>query len=226
MQLVNNIQPLSPKEKLVLEFISEFIKREGVSPTFKEIQANFGFSSINSVQNYIKQLEEKKYIKNPGDNQKRALKVLRSSNLFRDSVREIKPNPVNEAISIPLLGKVAAGSPIEHLKYDEFIEIPASLVKNVSLTYALQIQGDSMIEDGIFNGDTILVQRQSYASDGEIIVAVVNNEATVKRIYRKLKNGKPLVELRPSNSDLNSFWYSPEKVDIRGIVVGLIRKYM
>lgn len=226
MQLVNNIQPLTPKEKLVLEFISEFIKKEGVSPTFKEIQENFGFSSINSVQNYIKQLEEKKYLKNPGENQKRALKVLRSPNLFRDSLKSIEPNPTSESLSIPLMGKVAAGTPIEHLKYDEFIEIPASLVKNASLTYALQIQGDSMIEDGIFDGDTILVQRQNHASDGEIIVAVVNNEATVKRIYRKQKNGKRVVELRPSNSDLNSFWYPPEKIDIRGIVVGLIRKYV
>ena len=81
-----------------------------------------------------------------------------------------------------------------------------------------------MIEDGIHDGDTILVQRQEFAKDGDIVVAVVNHEATVKRIYRpRGKNNK--VELRPANSDMESFWYSPEEVDVRGIVVGLIRRY-
>lgn len=127
-------------------------------------------------------------------------------------------------ITVPLLGTVAAGAPIEHLKHDEYIDIPVSLLKKPDQTYALQVQGDSMIEDGIHDGDTILVQRQEYANDGEIVVAVVNHEATVKRIYRgKKRNGE--VELRPANSNMESFWYPAEEVDIRGIVVGLIRKY-
>ncbi len=219
----NDFQPLTPKEKNVLEFIESYISSNGYSPSFLEIKEHFGFASNNSVQNYLRQLEQKNYIHNPGGNQKRAIRVLHSAQALPDNLREIQTR-LTPNVTIPLLGNVAAGAPIEHLKHDEFIDIPVSLLKKPEQTYALQVQGDSMIEDGIHDGDTILVQRQEYAMDGEIVVAVVNHEATVKRIYqRKKRDGK--IELRPANSTMESFWYRPEEVDIRGIVVGLIRKY-
>ncbi len=218
-----DFQPLTPKEKNVLEFIESYISDNGYAPSFIEIKDHFGFASNNSVQNYLKQLEQKNYIHNPGGNQKRALRVLHSSQALPDNLREIQTR-LTPNVTVPLLGTVAAGAPIEHLKHDEYIDIPVSLLKKPEQTYALQVQGNSMIEDGIHDGDTILVQRQEYARDGEIVVAVVNHEATVKRIYqRKRKDGK--IELRPANSTMESFWYRPEEVDIRGIVVGLIRKY-
>ncbi len=218
-----DFQPLTPKEKNVLEFIETYISDNGYSPSFVEIKDHFGFASNNSVQNYLRQLEQKNYIHNPGGNQKRALRVIHSAQALPDNLREIQTR-LTPNVTVPLLGTVAAGAPIEHLKHDEYIDIPVSLLKNPDQTYALQVQGDSMIEDGIHDGDTILVQRQEYASDGEIIVAVVNHEATVKRIYqRKKKQGK--IELRPANSTMESFWFHPEEVDIRGIVVGLIRRY-
>jgi repressor LexA len=218
-----DFQPLTPKEKNVLEFIESYISDNGYSPSFLEIKDHFGFASNNSVQNYLKQLEQKNYIYNPGGNQKRAIRILHSSQALPDNLKEIQTR-LTPNVTIPLLGNVAAGAPIERLKHDEFIDIPVSLLKKPDQTYALQVQGDSMIEDGIHDGDTILVQRQEYARDGEIVVAVVNHEATVKRIYqRQPKNGK--IELRPANSSMESFWYRPEEVDIRGIVVGLIRRY-
>lgn len=219
----DGVQPLTPKEKSVLEFIEDYIQERGYSPSFVEIKDNFGFASNNSVQNYVKQLETKKYIYNPGGNQKRAIQILQSAHSFPDNLREIRTR-LTPNITVPLLGLVAAGEPIEHLKHDEFIDIPVSLLKRPDKTYALQVQGNSMIEDGIHDGDTILVQRQEYANDGEIVVAVVQHEATVKRIYRP-KGRSNKIELRPANSEMNSFWYSPTEVDIRGIVVGLIRRY-
>lgn len=218
-----DFSPLTPKEKNVLEFIEVYISENGYSPSFLEIKDHFGFASNNSVQNYLRQLEQKNYIHNPGGNQKRAIRVIHSSQALPDNLREIQTR-MTPNVPVPLLGNVAAGAPIEHLKHDEYIDIPVSLLKKPEQTYALQVQGNSMIEDGIHDGDTILVQRQEYARDGEIIVAVVNHEATVKRIFQKKRHdGK--IELRPANSSMDSFWYHPEEVDIRGIVVGLIRRY-
>lgn len=218
-----DFQPLTPKEKNVLEYIEHYISENGYSPSFLEIKDHFGFASNNSVQNYLRQLEQKNYIHNPGGNQKRAIRVIHSSLALPDNLREIQTR-MTPNVPIPLLGNVAAGAPIEHLKHDEYIDIPVSLLKKPEQTYALQVQGNSMIEDGIHDGDTILVQRQEYARDGEIIVAVVNHEATVKRIFQK-KNKEGKIELRPANATMDSLWYHPQEVDIRGIVVGLIRRY-
>ncbi|WP_374021183.1 transcriptional repressor LexA [Bdellovibrio bacteriovorus] len=124
---------------------------------------------------------------------------------------------------------MAAGQPIEAIKHDEFVDVPPSMIRNPSKSFALKVQGDSMIEDGIFDEDIILVQKQDSASNGDIVVATVENEATVKRIYVRARpdsgSSEKLVELRPSNSTMKSMWYSPEEVEIRGIVVGLIRKF-
>lgn len=223
MITIQEIKPLTPKEKNVLQYIENYIAENGYSPSFMEIKENFGFASYNSVQNYVKQLESKNYLHNPGGNQKRALQVVQSSHTFPDNLKEIRTR-LTPNVTIPLLGQVAAGAPIEHLKHDEYIDIPVSLLRKPDQTYALQVQGNSMIEDGIHDGDTILVQRQEVANDGEIVVAVVQHEATVKRIFKPKKRGGK-VELRPANSQMQSFWYDPRDVDVRGIVVGLIRRY-
>ncbi len=233
--------PLTPKEKSVLEFIEGHILSSGVSPSYQEIKEHFGLASFNSVQNYLKQLTNKGYISNP-QNLKRAIQVLHSANAVKD--RLISQNlgstktgsqstqllqARDEVLSLPLLGKVAAGSPIEVLSYDEFIEVPPSMIKDPSNSFALKVQGQSMIEDGIFNDDIILIRKTTSVKNGEIVVATVDNEATVKRIYTKSanKNGDPekSVELRPSNSTMTSMWFHPSEVDIRGVVVGLIRKF-
>lgn len=234
------LPPLTPKEKRVLEFIESHILSSGVSPSYQEIKDHFGLASFNSVQNYLKQLTNKGYVENPLG-QKRAIQVLHSAsavqeNLQSKSVSTTTGSPRSqllqardEILSLPLLGKVAAGQPIEALKHDEFIDVPPSMVKNPAKSFALKVQGDSMIEDGIFDDDIILIQKQDSASNGDIIVATVDNEATVKRIYIRPRpesgSSEKMVELRPSNSKMKSMWYSPEEVSIRGIVVGLIRKF-
>ncbi len=234
------LPPLTPKEKLVLEYIEEHILSSGVSPSYQEIKDHFGLASFNSVQNYLKQLTAKGYIENPLG-QKRAIQVLHSASAVQERLQSKMVSTTtgsqrsqllqarDEILSLPLLGKVAAGQPIEALKYDEFVDVPPSMVRNPSKSFALKVQGDSMIEDGIFDEDIILVQKQNSAGNGDIVVATVENEATVKRIYVRARpdsgSSQKLVELRPSNSALKSMWYQPDEVEIRGIVVGLIRKF-
>lgn len=234
------LPPLTPKEKSVLEFIEEHILSSGVSPSYQEIKDHFGLASFNSVQNYLKQLTAKGYVENPLG-QKRAIQVLHSASAVQERLQSklvsTKTGSQNsqllqardEILSLPLLGKVAAGLPIEALKHDEFVDVPPSMVRNPAKSFALKVQGDSMIEDGIFDEDIILIQKQNTAGNGDIVVATVENEATVKRIYVRAKpdsgSSQKLVELRPSNSTMKSMWYSPDEVEIRGIVVGLIRKF-
>lgn len=231
--------PLTAKEKSVLEFLEERMAASGVAPSYQEIRDHFGFASFNSVQNYLKQLTLKGYIFT-ASNQKRAIQILRSSSTVQESVLKIKSSqetprelllqtPREEVLSLPLLGRVAAGCPIEELEHDEFIDVPPSLVRNSGKTFALKVKGNSMIEDGILDGDVILVQKQNNASNGEIVVASVSaseeeqasGEATVKRIY--VKNSK--VELRPANSTMTSMWFDPQQVRIQGVVVGLLRRF-
>ncbi len=261
--------PLSVKELRVLEFIEQFMQARSVAPTYHEIREHFGFASLNSVQRYLKQLQDKNYIHIRGENQKRALQVLHPSrsvsNLLMDRISDTSVNstsqfpfptqtkkealqstfpPSGESLSLPLLGRVAAGAPIEAFTYDEYVEVPPSLVRNPSKTFALVVQGQSMVEDGIFDGDVIFVQKQTYANNGETVVAMVNNQATVKRFYlHKTKPGKEdvhmnpqtdahfpaasesQIELRPANSTMQSMWFQPQSVHIQGVVVGLIRRF-
>lgn len=234
MKITGHLQSLTPKEKLVLEYIQEYIFKNEISPTYSEIKEHFQFASINSVQNYLKQLVAKGYINIPGENLKRAIQILHTAEDFKDTNKpETKPLPLvgkvsslNEVISVPLLGKVAAGRPIESLSHDEVVDVPPSLLRKSSAgkTFALKVAGQSMIEDGIFDGDVILVQEQNSATNGEIVVAVVDSEATVKRYFNRTKE-KGKIELRPSNSEMDSFWYSPDSVELKGVVVGLMRKF-
>lgn len=269
------LRPLTLKEKKVLEFVEEFIGIQGIAPSYKEIKDHFGFASFNSVQRYLKQLQNKDYIYIPPGNQKRAITVLQPSQAIQNFMNAEAPTlasmsvnnpttqspffstqqlmtkeaspwspPVAESLSVPLLGRVAAGSPIEAFEYNEYIDVPPSMIRNPEKTFALRVEGQSMIEDGILDGDILFVQRQERASNGETVVAVVDNEATVKRFYAHSENKKvinknsqsnahlrkkqlqqtPLVELRPANSSMESFWFQPDEVNIQGVVVGLIRR--
>ncbi|WP_413289833.1 transcriptional repressor LexA [Bdellovibrio sp. HCB337] len=222
---------LTLKEKAVLEFIDGFQQSSGISPSYQEIRDHFGFASFNSVQNYLKQLTRKGYV-SVSANQKRSLQLVQKPPSIYTSTG---PSPTSllqskeEVLSLPLLGKVAAGCPIESLKNDEFISVPSAMVRQGDKTFALMVQGDSMINEGIWDGDTILVQQQSSAKNGDLVVATVENEATVKRFFLRTpprgSHDELMVELRPANEKLQSLWLSPYEVTIKGIVVGLLRKF-
>lgn len=256
----NQPLPLTARELKVLEFIEQYVQAQSIAPSYQEIKDHFGFASFNSVQRYLKQLQDKNYIHIPGDNQKRAIQIRHSSktlsNLLEGQNRSVTPalttqnpfltqtkketptgSPPVESLSLPLLGRVAAGAPIEAFNHNEFIDAPSTLIRHPGKTFGLIVQGQSMIEDGIFDGDVIFVQKQSYANNGETIVATVDNQATVKRFYlhrsthtdpiHSNPQSKPQaqIELRPANSTMKSMWLSPEDVSIQGIVVALIRRF-
>lgn len=250
MKKTNSLLPsLTAKEKSVLQFIEAELLTKGISPSYQEICDHFGFASFNSVQNYLKQLTQKGYV-SIQQNQKRAIQLLHSAGDFHNHLverlqvpvepsRDSYPNQSSPKVSafddhskvlpIPFLGRVAAGQPIERLSDNEFIEIPKNLVKNPRDLFALRVEGESMIEEGIFDGDTLVVQSTKVARDGDLIVASIDTEATVKRFFHKVnpqqaEMGK-LIELRPANKKLTSMWYQPSQVEIRGLVKALLRSY-
>lgn len=252
--------PLSAKEKAVLEFIEGYLQTQGIAPSYQEIREHFGLASLNSVQRYLQQLQNKRYIYVPGGNLKRAITVLHSSREIQSSLSQgmvprfnSNPSPflsqpergtltprASESLSLPLLGRVAAGRPIEAFEHNEYVPVPNSWLRYPERSYALKVEGESMIEDGIWDGDLIFVQRQETAQNGNTVVALINNQATVKRFYLHNVNkeslfvhsypqgdahSEPRVELRPANATMTSMWYPPDQVSIQGLVVGLLRQF-
>lgn len=198
---------LTEKQKAFLEYISRYLEEWGVSPSFEEIRSRFGFTSYNTVSTYLQILQRKGYVRLPGKkNQKRAIEVI---------------SPVEtRRWEFPLLGKVAAGKPIEAVEATDVIEVPPSMAGQGD-HFVLRVSGDSMREDGILDGDFIVVRKQSTAENGETVVALINNEATVKRYYRR----KDHVELRPAHSGMKPMMVKEESLRVQGKVVGVIRRY-
>ena len=201
---------LTPKQKDVLDFILAFGARQGYAPSQQEIARHFGFKSLGTVQNYLVRLERAGLLRKE-HNSKRSLQVL-------------PPQPVAQpAVALPLLGRVAAGRPIEALEEGITLEVPASMVPPQSECFALRVVGDSMIGDGILEGDFVVVNKKRPATNGQTVVALLRNEATVKRYYRKGER----VELRAANPN-----YEPIVVEslvdpdfrVEGVVTGLIRQ--
>lgn len=189
----------TPKQKKVLKFITSFTRKEGYTPTLKEIADHFK-KSLPTAQHHVDALERKGYLN-------------RIDNLTRGIT------PIEEgSTEIPLLGYIAAGEPIEPTENPEPIAVPRSMVSKSGQFYALQVKGDSMIEEGILDGDTVVIKHQLEARDGDTVVAVTERGATLK-ILRK-RSGK--VYLEPRNENLENIY--PEELEIRGKFVGLIRR--
>lgn len=202
---------LTKKQKQVYDFIVHYIERYGVSPTQLEIKENFGFKSLGSVQDYIKYLKNLGYLQNDA-NAVRGLIPLEDDEDY----------PARIHLSqIPLYGQVAAGKPIEALEGNEIIDVPEAMLTAGQEHFALTVNGQSMIEDGILSGDIIVVKKQNHAVNGETIVATINNEATVKRYYQK----HAFVELHPANNSMSPIIVKNGDFHIKGVLVGLLRKY-
>jgi repressor LexA len=198
---------LTPKQRAVLQFLKDYRREHGMPPSYDEIRTEFGFASLNSARKHLLQLHRKGYIRSPWQNQKRALEIVDQEEAPR-------------AATIPLLGTVVAGAPLESEEVPDSVEVPESLLRRGE-HFALRVRGDSMIDDGIHEGDLLVVQRRDTAEVGQTVVALVDGEATVKRFYRG--NGK--VELRPANASYAPIVADPESVQVRGVVVGLVRSF-
>ncbi|ALC14838.1 SOS regulatory protein LexA [Desulfuromonas soudanensis] len=197
------MSPLTPKQKKILDFITAHLDREGYPPSQQEIAAAFGYSSLGTVQNYLVRLE-------------------REGALSRDwnARRGLRPTrPRGRSMELPLVGTVAAGRPIEAIETADTIEVPPSMVGRGE-NFALRVRGDSMVGDGILDGDFVVVRKQASADSGQTVVALIGNEATVKRLVRK--DGR--IELHPANPAMAPILVeNVEELRIEGVVVGVLR---
>ena len=200
---------LTPSERKTLKFIQRYCMEKGYSPTLTEIAEGIGIKSKGVVHRYLKTLESLNMV-SIASYRKRGI-CLNLEAYENQSVAPI----------IPLLGRIAAGQPIEAIEGREEINL-ADFIMNPD-RYALQVTGDSMIEAGILDGDTVIIKHQNIADNGDIIVALIDGiEATLKRL-KKLPNG--MVLLIPENKSMEAISYEAERIQIQGVVVGQLRSY-
>jgi repressor LexA len=202
---------LYPRERQTLDFISQFIQRFGYAPTLKEIGEALGMNSVATVHEHLQRLREKGYVKKL-DGTSRGIEII------KENYRVHSPN---SSIELPVLGYIAAGSPLEpYTDPNYYISVAPSIVSSNKPHYVLQVKGTSMIDDGILDGDYVVVQHQEDAQNGDIVVALLpNGLATLKRIYFE----KDKIKLMPANATMSPIFATHVKV--QGKVVGLIRKY-
>ncbi|HYC54831.1 MAG TPA: transcriptional repressor LexA [Candidatus Binatia bacterium] len=198
---------LTKRQKEIFDYIEESIREKGYAPTLEEVGAQFDLRSMATVHKHLSNLEAKGLIRRKW-NHSRAIEIV-------DERRR------SRAVRLPLLGTVAAGPPNEQVECDATIEVPETLVRKRD-TYALKVTGNSMVDEGILDGDVIVVEQRPEPSNGDVVVASIDGEATVKRYYRE---GDGSVRLQPSNPDFKPIMVRDGNLEIRGAVVGLVRRY-
>lgn len=203
---------LTKKQRKTLDYVSSFIEQKGYSPSYREIANGLKLSSVATVAQHIDTLVEKGFLQK-GNNSARSL----------IPVEEVESSINEPGIGLPVLGLIAAGSPIETITgHKETLEVPAFMVGTKN-SYVLQVKGDSMIEDGIHDGDYVVVQEKEVPSNGDTVVALVNgNDATLKRYYKESNR----IRLQPANSSMEPIYVDAKTpIKIQGVLIGLIRKY-
>lgn len=199
---------LTKRQKQLVDYLDNYINEHGYAPTLAEVGQYFGLSSLATVHKHLRNLELKGFIKRQ-HNHSRALEIAQ------------RRKRMAGAQELSLLGQVAAGQPIEAIEGQETISVPEEFVRRDN-TFCLRVRGESMIEDGIRDGDYIIVEGRDQANNGETVVALVGNEATVKKFYRE-QDGR--IRLQPANSAMEPIFVGQGELLIRGVVVGLMRHY-
>jgi repressor LexA len=201
------VTTLTERQKEIVDFIRRYRGRRGISPTQREICEEFGYSSFGTLQKHIKLLMEKGV-------------VVRDWNKRRSLVlAEEERRPY--AVEVPLYGRIAAGRPIEVVAGDETVAVPEVLTSKGE-NFVLRVNGQSMVDDGVHDGDYVVIQKREKATNGEMVVALVNGEATLKRWYRE---GDGRIRLQPSNERMPPMFFGEHEVAVQGVVVGLMRRY-
>jgi repressor LexA len=215
---------LTAKQHELLTFINTRLASNGISPSFDEMREALDLKSKSGVHRLISALEERQFIRRL-PNRARALEVLKMPEVVNvPSVAPAKsPLPVaaNDTVEIPLHGRIAAGTPIEALQGTETFSVPAALL-GPGEHYALEVSGDSMVEEGILDGDFALIRKVDTARDGEIVVALVDNEEATLKTFRR--EGQ-MIRLDPANRNYEAQRYEPRRVQIQGRLAGIIRRY-
>jgi repressor LexA len=215
---------LTAKQHELLNFIHQRLSATGVSPSFDEMREALDLKSKSGVHRLISALEERQFIRRL-PNRARALEVVKMPEIATlappSQPRPIVPAAANDTIEIPLHGRIAAGTPIEALQGTEGFAVPAALL-GPGEHYALEVSGDSMVEEGILDGDFALIRKVDSARDGEIVVALIDNEEATLKTYRR--EGQ-MIRLDPANRSYEPQRYDESRVTIQGRLSGLIRRY-
>jgi repressor LexA len=201
------MQPLTKRQREILDYLNEFIEQNGYAPSLEEIGRRFGLSSLATVHKHLTNLQDKGFIR-------------RAWNRSR-SVELVPTRMGGRALDLPLLGYVAAGAPIEAVVSDETVTVPEDLVGTRD-TYALRVRGNSMIDEQIRDGDLVVVEDRQTAQNGEMVIALLDGaEVTLKRLYRE--NG--YVRLQPANDAVAPIIVAADAVQVQGVVIGVMRRY-
>lgn len=200
-------KPLTKRQREILDFIENYTTTKGYSPSLEEIKDNFNLSAVSTIHEHLENLKKKGYLK----------KVINQSR----SISVIDPNLAeNNFVEIQNLGIITAGKPIEAVEDPEPLLVSKDILSEFGRYYALSVRGDSMIEDGILEGDIIIVREQNTANNGDTVIAVLkDNLATLKRFYKE----KNRIRLQPANAKLSPSYY--REIEVRGKVVSLIRQF-
>ena len=194
---------LTKKQKKVLEYIEGYSQKNGYSPSHDEVRKHFRLSSVSTISHYVNILEEKGYITRE-----------------KNSARAVEIGPRDGVVHIPFKGYIAAGRPIEAIEEYETVAVPKNLLSSSGQHFALGVKGDSMIDEGIFDGDTVIIRKQSTVENGETAVALINgNEVTLKKIFQE----KTRIRLQPANPLLKPLYV--RNVIIQGKVVSSLRNF-
>ena len=237
---------LTRKQHELLLFIHGHLSKRGVSPSFDEMKDALGLKSKSGIHRLVTGLEERGFVRRL-PHRARALEVIRLPNdvapaegasAVATEARGFAPKVIkgdftaafagspaaegSDAMQLPLYGRIAAGTPIEALRdYSNYVDVPVSILGSGE-HYALEVEGDSMVDAGILDGDTVIIERSEHADNGTIVVALVDNEeATLKRLRRK----GGAIALEPANKNYETRIFPPERVKIQGRLVGLLRQY-
>lgn len=201
---------LTERQKEILDYVRAYQRERGIAPTHREVCDHFGFSSYGTAYKHLKLLAEKGYLKRER-HQRRGLELLPAAG---------EPGPRD--LDLPFYGRIAAGRPIEAVAGDETVPVPPLLVHDRPADhYVLQVTGDSMVDEGIHDGDWVVVERRERARSGEMVVALVADEVTLKRFFPEGER----VRLQPANASMAPIWVSARELRVQGIVVGLMRRY-
>jgi repressor LexA len=201
------VQPLTKRQREILDYLQEFIQQHGYAPSLEEIGRRFSLSSLATVHKHLTNLQDKGFIR-------------RSWNRSR-SVELLSSRAGQRAVELPMLGFVAAGSPIEAVASAETIAVPEGLIGRRD-SYVLRVKGDSMIDEQIRDGDWVVVEDRKTAENGEMVIALLHgSDVTLKKFYRE--NGH--IRLQPANPAMQPILVDPMHVQVQGVVVGVMRRY-
>ncbi len=203
----SSVTNLTKRQREVYEFVGSFIEENGYAPSLEEIAEHFGLSSVATVHEHLANLEEKGVLRRD-PNRSRAVERTRPA--------------LSGAVELPLLGRVAAGEPIEAVFDNETIAVPEDLLGRGE-TFVLEVSGDSMVDEHIANGDYVVVERRDIARDGERVVALIDNESATLKTFRRQPDGQ--IRLEPANARYEPQVYDASRVRIQGVAIGVLRKY-